>query len=341
MKMKFGVATGRNERIDEIASTSRLADDLGYSHLTFIDSQNLSRDVYSMMAIAAANSNKIMIGHGVTNTTTRHPAATANATATIDELSGGRAFLGLGVGMSSTGTMGMNPKPMDELKEMLTFFRSYMRGEEATYKGSTMSSEWVRRPVPVFVGAEGPRSLQLCGQLADGVISTAVDPTFIKWKLELMEKGARKAGRDPSTIELWPRTMCYVAESKEAARREVQSYCATNATAVYFSVFKYNTPEANDLKERLGPQILEDIKKAHDAYQYYAHERTDAPHGKAVTQRLIDFFMLTGTPDDICEQIEKMGKIGVKTVSMPLYTIIDKKGMMREIHSKVMTRFRG
>ena len=340
MRVNFGTGMGRNLRVDEVAEHSRVAEKAGFSHLTFIDSQNLSRDVYSMMTIAAVNTRQIRIGHGVTNPFTRHPSVTANATGTIDELSGGRAFIGLGVGMSAVGTMETRRSSMEEMRDAVTFYKDYTSGKEAAYRGTRMRSEWIGSPLPVYVGCEGPRSLQLTGALADGAISTGVHPSIAEWKLEQLQKGAEKAGRDPGQVDLWVRTMCYVAESKEKARREVQSYAATSATAFYFSILRWNNPDVEQLKDRLEPEVMEDIKKAHDAYDYYEHERTDAPHGKVVTQRVLDHLMLTGTPDDICEQIEKLFNVGVRTVSMTVYTIIDKKGMLEEIGDKIISRFR-
>ncbi len=343
MKMDFGTGMGRNLRIDEIASHAKVAEESGFSHLTFIDSQNLSRDVYSMMAIAALNTNRIRIGHGVTNPFTRHPSVIANATATIDELSGGRAFIGIGAGMSSVWTMGMKARSQQEFREAVEFLRKYTSGEEAEFQGAKMHSEWARRPIPIFMAATGPKALQLAGELADGVIVTAIHPELMKWKLEQIEKGALKANRDLSKIDVWARTMCYVAESKEEARREVASYTATNATGMYRSLFQRQSPELADLQERLetaSPGIIDEFRVVSEAYDNYEHERTDAPHGKVVTQRIIDALMLTGTPDDICDQVYKLQEIGIRTVSVTLYTIIDKKGMMREIGDKIMPHFR-
>ena len=99
----------------------------------------------------------------------------------------------------------------------------------------------------------------------------------------------------------------------------------------------------NDLHDRieeLEPGIIDELKLVSDAYDSYQHERTDAPHGKLVSPRLIDFTMLTGTPEDICDQIYALQEIGIKTISMTLFTIIDKKGMMREIGDKIMPNFR-
>ena len=66
--------------------------------MTLVDQQNLCRDVYVMMTIAAQNTSRIQIGHGVTIPETRHPSVTANATATVAELAPGRIFLGIGAG---------------------------------------------------------------------------------------------------------------------------------------------------------------------------------------------------------------------------------------------------
>ena len=142
--MKFAVGTGRNERIDEVAGIARAAEESGFSYLTFLDEQNLARDLYAMMTIAAANTSHIRIGQGVTVPFTRHPSVTANATATVDELSGGRVILGIGSGGGALGTMGMKTRPLAELREMVEFIRRYSAGEEAEFQGARMRSEWIR-----------------------------------------------------------------------------------------------------------------------------------------------------------------------------------------------------
>ena len=170
MRMNFGVAMGRDETIDAIAGQERVAEESGFNHMTFLDSQNLSRDIYAMMTISALNTSRIQIGQFVTNPYTRHPSVTANATATVNELSGGRAFLGIGTGFSAVRTMGMGKRTFREFRESIDFFRKYTAGEEAEFKGAKMHSEWVRQPLPIYIAADGPRTLELAGELADGVI---------------------------------------------------------------------------------------------------------------------------------------------------------------------------
>lgn len=347
MKMVFGTGVGRGLRIDQVADHARVAEESGFSHFTVVDQQNLSRDMYVMMTIAALSTHRIKIGHGVTQPFTRHPSVTANATATIDELSGGRAFLGIGAGMNAVWTLGVKTRPMQELRETVEFVKKYTSGEESEFKGVKMHSAWIRRRLPVYMAASGPRSLQLAGELADGVMITAVHPVMVKWKVEQIEKGALKAGRDPAEIDIWARTQIYVANSKEEARREVAGYTATNSMGLYTFLFQRNSPEIDDLRQRLEraePGLLEgllqDIRPVRDVFDNYMNELTDAPHNELVTQRMIDFSMLTGKEEDICERIHALGGLGIRTVSSVLFGIIDKKGMMQEVGNKIMPHFR-
>ena len=343
MKMNFALGTGRNLSSKEVASRARVAEEMGFTHITVNDNPNLNRDVHVGMTVAALNTNHIRIGQGVTNPYTFRPWVIANAIATINELSGGRAFVGIGAAGPFGGTM-KKPRPMQEIREAIQFIRKYMAGEEAEFKGVRMHSEWVREPVPIYMAVAGSKSCQLGGELADGVIvSGGINPGKLKWHLEHIEKGALRAGRDPSKIDVWCRTMCYVTESKEAAQREVAGYAATQAYASYRSIFQWDTPEVADLRQRIEreePGIIDEFRRVCDVYDTYQTETIGAPQDQAATRRMIDFFHLIGTPEDICEQIYKIGQLGISTISMVDFTIIDSKDMMREIGSKIMPHFR-
>lgn len=342
MKMKFAAAIGTNLRMDEVADHARVAEESGYSHIAYVDQPNMNPDAFVMMTVAALSTHRIHIGQGVTDPSTYRPWVIANATASVNELSGGRAFIGIGAG----GPWGkiMKPIPQRQFREAVLFIRKYLAGEEAEFQGVKMHSAWIPRPVPIYMAASGPRACEQSGELGDGVIlSIGINPTILKWRMEYVEKGALKAGRDPSKLDIWIQTMIYVADSKEAARREVAAYVATQANGAYWLLRQRHKPEIEDLCQRLErehPGIIGEFKKIYDGYDYYQHERTGAPQGKLVTQRVIDFFHLTGTPEDICEQIYKVGQTGVKTICAALYTIIDKKSMMREIGDRIMPHFR-
>ncbi len=341
--MQFAIGMGRNLRIDEVADHARTAEKYGFDYLTFVDIPLLNRDVYAMMAIAALNTRRIRIGHGVTDPYTWHPSVIANATATINEMSGGRAFVGIGVG----GLWGkvMNPQPLRDFREVVTFIKRYSAGEEAEWKGAKMHSEWVRKPLPVYMACGGPRSLQLAGEIADGIVLTSnADPTTVKWRMEQIEKGALKAGRNPSDIDVWVRGMVYVTESKDdrEALRQVAGYAVNSAIEV-LRLLKQKSPEVENLRRRMERDqtgLIDDCQQVYDAFDPKWLEHVDAPAAQLVTKRILDSQHFLGEPEDICEHIDKLQQIGVRTIGTVTYTITDKKGMMREISSKIMPHFR-
>ncbi len=341
MKVDFSVGLGRNEAIYEIGDHAKVAEENGFSHVTFVDQPNLSRDVYTMMTVAALNTQRIKIGQGVTDPATFHPSVTANATATVNELSGGRAFLGLGSG----GPFGkeMRPRPLSEVRETIQFIKSYTSGKEAQFNGARMHSEWVRRPFPIYLACNGPKACEVAGEMADGaILGGLMLPEVVKWKVSLIRRAADRAGRDPSKIDIWARTLTFVADSKEDAQREVAGYAITKAHGAY-QVIKKGAVEAKYMKEALErrkPGLVEEFKRIYEGFDPYQHEMVDAPQNTLATQTVIDCFLLTGRPEDICQQITELTEAGVNNISSVMFTVIDKKGMMREIGDKVMPCFR-
>ncbi len=342
MKLDFSVGLGRNEPLDEIGEYARIAEESGFSHVTWVDVPFLSPDVHVMMTLAALNTKHIKIGHGVINPSTYHPMVIANGTASIDTISGGRAFVGLGAGVDFGDVY--KPASLKDVRDAVTFIRKFTSGEVAEWKGARMHSEWIRKPMPIFMASEGPKMLELAGEVADGVISMGADPEFVKWKMGLVAKGAHKAGRDPAEIEYWVRTMIYVTDSKEDAKLELSPYPI--AYGLIHKLLDGSNPGSHELPiilERSQPgtveELIADSKQVRAVWDPYGVERLDAPWADRVTPRLIDFFHMRGKPEDICQQIEQLGKLGVKNISPVMFTIIDKKGMMREIGSKIISQF--
>ena len=95
------------ERVDSVAALAAEAEALGFGGIWVADSQHVFRDPWAALALAAARTHRIRLATGVTNPVTRAPAVTACAVATLDELSGGRAVLGIGVGESAVHNLGL------------------------------------------------------------------------------------------------------------------------------------------------------------------------------------------------------------------------------------------
>jgi len=340
--MKFAIGIGRNETINEIGDHARVAEESGFDYLTAVDMPFLSREVDSMMTLAAVNTKKILIGQGVTDPITRHPLVVANAAATIDELSGGRAFVGIGTA-GPWGKPMSKPAKLAELREAVEFIKRYTAGEEVEWQGVKFKSEWCKRQLPIYMACGGARSCQLAGELADGVISPSnADLTTNLWRLEQIAKGAEKVGRDPAEVDFWVRGMIHVAESKEAARYEASGY-AVNAAYLMWTLMSTKGPDAEDLRKRLIkeiPTIVEDCKKVYENFDPAYMEHPDSPAAKYITPAMLDTMHVVGTPEQVCEQLKRIEDAGFKTFGTVTYTIKDKREMMQRIAAEVMPHFK-
>lgn len=98
-----------NRPAAEVVDLIERAEALGFAGAWVADSQSIMRDAWAVLAAAAGRTERILLATGVTNPVTRHPAVLAGAIATLDELSGGRALLGIGVGESAVRTLGLAP----------------------------------------------------------------------------------------------------------------------------------------------------------------------------------------------------------------------------------------
>ncbi len=343
MRMFFAVGMGRNERMDEVASHARAAEESGFTYMTFVDQPTMSRDVFVNMTVAALNTHRLRLGQGVIDPSTHHPLVIAGATASVSELSGGQAFVGIGAG----GPFGkaMRSMSVGELRDAVVLIKRFSAGEEVEVNGHKVQSEFSTMPLAVYVGCSGPKMFQMAGEVADGVMFSSnfgINPTMLKWKMEQVEKGALKAGRDPSKIDVWARAMIYVTNDVAEARREVASY-AVNSAVRTITLLQRKSRETEELRKRLEkdePGIVEECQKIYNAWEPKWHEHADSPATRFVTQRLIDSQQLAGRPEDICEKIYKVGQLGIKTIATVTYTIDDKKGMIREIGDKIMPHFR-
>jgi len=183
------------DRVSEIES-------LGFGYLWLTDSSLHARNCYSYLTLAATRSSRLRLGTAVTNPVTRHPAITAAAAATVDEISGGRLILGIGAGDRPLLALGFRPSPLATLEAAITGIRRLWQGEELDLEapGFTMNGAHLRFParagIEVFVSASGPKTLELAGRVADGVILlVGLFPEALDWAVSHVARAAEAAGR--------------------------------------------------------------------------------------------------------------------------------------------------
>ncbi|MBI4279724.1 MAG: LLM class flavin-dependent oxidoreductase, partial [Armatimonadetes bacterium] len=119
MTLRFGLRLPPCAPPQVIAAEAARAEQAGFDCAWIPDSQLLWRDVWVTLSAAALATSRIALGTNVTNPLTRHPTVTACAAASLDELSGGRAIVGIGPGESSVRVMGWNPAKVAAMKEAI------------------------------------------------------------------------------------------------------------------------------------------------------------------------------------------------------------------------------
>lgn len=179
------------------------AEQLGYSHAWFADSQMIWSDCYATLALAAARTSRIRLGTGVAISGTRPAPNNASGIATINALAPGRSFFGIGAGNTAMRIMGQPPQRIAEFDAYLAEVIPLIRGEEALHRGLPVRHVMPDRgfvnfldPVPVYVSGFGPRSLGLAGKHGDGaVISLPPNGAMLENVWSMIEAGASRAGR--------------------------------------------------------------------------------------------------------------------------------------------------
>lgn len=206
-------------------------DGLGFDHLWLTDSSLHARNAYAYLTLAAACSERLTLGTAVTNPLTRHPAITAASAATVDEISGGRFVLGIGAGDRPLLALGMKPASVSSLRASIAAIRALWTGVSVDVEDPAFALRDAhlrfpaREDIPVYISASGPRTLELAGEVADGVILlVGLFPEGLAWALEHIDRGAAKAGRERPDIAVF--AYGAISDDEEQALESARSIAA-------------------------------------------------------------------------------------------------------------------
>jgi 5,10-methylenetetrahydromethanopterin reductase len=289
---------------------AQLAEDVGFSMVGVADSQSVFRELYATMALCAQATRRVRIGPSVTNPITRHPAVAASGIATVDEVAPGRAFFGLGSGDSAILNLAERPATLGDLRAYVECVRALHTTGESTWQGRAVRLTWVKRAIPIYLSAEGPRTLELAGEIADGVIvNVGLEPALVRDAVAHIHAGARRAGRDPSTIDLWTLVRANVTDDVAAGIAEITMELASNA----HHVFRFT------LEGKHVPAALADaIRRVQKGYQPAAHEALGASPNAALLDAepvlrayLAERFAAVGPPAVCAERLRGVVEAGI------------------------------
>ncbi|HEY6998421.1 MAG TPA: LLM class flavin-dependent oxidoreductase [Candidatus Binatia bacterium] len=295
--------------VQEAVSRAQRAEALGFEAIFFADSQMNNVDPYQALALCAVNTKRIRLGTAVTNMVYRDATITANSFATLNEISQGRAIIGMGTGDGPVYSLGRTATKLVNFEKGLRLIRDLLhdRGIDvpASHEraGGNVRLRAGKRPVPLYISAEGPKTLRIVGRVCDGVIlGTGFDQQVTDWARRQIAAGAQEVGRSLEEIDLMPAGMIAVHEDGNIARQSVRARMANRAHH-NFRFTMETVPEG----EAAGVQRFMnhfDISKP-------IEERIDP---EWITDYLLERFTIAGTPAQCIAKIKRLETNGIRRI---------------------------
>jgi len=306
---RYGISRGVSPRetFTQVGEIAREVESLGFDMLWFVDHQLGMKDVYAAMNIAALNTQRIEIGAAVTQLQTRHPTVTANATTALDELSNGRAILGLGAGWVSVHSIGLQPNKATEIREGIKLLRRLFAGEVIDFNGVEGQLATARRQIPIYLAVSQP--MMLMG---------AADPEFCKWQLQFIYEGLEKAKRSRRDLVVDLIVTMSINEDEQSAISDVRAWATSQAAT--FDVWKQMPPAW----ERYRPQF----KQAAEQYHYKDHLSLHATHKQIVSDDFVQSVAVAGNLKSCIERLKDVAALDIDRISFALLS----GGRLRRLH---------
>jgi alkanesulfonate monooxygenase SsuD/methylene tetrahydromethanopterin reductase-like flavin-dependent oxidoreductase (luciferase family) len=271
--MEFGIALASN--LDGLKAVKR-AEELGFTHAWFYDTQMLSPDIFVAMTLAAMNTSKIKLGTGVLVTSNRIAPVAANGMATLNRLAPGRVICGLGTGFTARNTMGLPPVKLAELREYIRVVRGLLGGEmvEIDFPEGRRKVRFLNPdnglinlsdPIPIHLSAFAPKTRKLTAEMGDGWMTFMFNLERALEEAKLVGQACREAGRTPESMYKTAFTLGCVLGDKEAA----DSPRARAQAGPLAVVFLHGLVEATLGLSLPAPiqSLLDEYRKLHQTYQ--------------------------------------------------------------------------
>ncbi|MCS7096940.1 MAG: 5,10-methylenetetrahydromethanopterin reductase [Candidatus Methanomethylicia archaeon] len=326
--VKFGLELLPVTPILDVVDVSKHAENLGFDVIWVTDHYN-NRNVYVTLTSIALNTKNIKIGTGVVNPYVVNPLWTASAIASVDEISGGRAILGIGAGDRATlEKMAIDwGKPLVVIRESVEIIRRLLKGEVVTFEGEFVKSRGAAltyKPVheiPIYIGAQGPKMLTLASSIGDGILINASHPKDYDYAIKIIKKAA---GDRFNKLDIVACTSFSIDKDKTTAIKNVRPVVAFIVAGAGEDVLKrheIDVEKVNIIRDNLSKGKFKDA-------------------ASAVTDDMINAFSITGTPSECIEMIDKLIKKGVTQLVLGSPIGKDKKAALEITASEVLVHFK-
>ena len=313
--MEFGIGFLGDQSSARVVELSRRVEDAGLDHIWVAD-ERFYRDAFVTLTLVACHTRRVRFGVLVTDPYIRHPALTAVAAASVDEVSGGRMILGLGAGLSGFKQLGIERvRPARAIKEAITLINRLTRSErDVTFEGDLVRFHGghlnfapVRR-TPIYVAGRGPRVLEVAGEVADGVvIGSFASERGITRALGHVERGAQRAGRPLSDLATVSWLYTAISADREEARRRVRKGVAV---AMWGS---------RDILPELGVTLPPALTRYMADHAYSAADEVISEVARQLPDDLLDDLSVAGTADEVAARLVNIARLGIGQAALWLF----------------------
>jgi F420-dependent oxidoreductase-like protein len=314
------VSPGRS--LDSALDRVRLADELGYDSV--FTTHIAGRDSLTVLAMYASVTERVRLGTGVVPIFSRTPAAMAQTAATIDEFSGGRMVLGLGVSHQVTVENWYGAKiekPVTQMREYAEILRAIFRGEPPP-EGEFFKTRFqfmgyeARADLPIYIAALSPNMLRLAGEIGDGVLLWLCNPDYIRdVVVPSVREGRERAGKSLDGFDIVPAVTVALTDDVEAARATMRQELVTYSSLPFYRA----------MLERSG--FGADLAAFDEGMQAGDVERAKA----GLSDGLLESLAGLGSADDVRAAVERYREAGATSPSIGGLPGSDFDGALRAV----------
>lgn len=299
------------DSIEDAVELTRFAEERGYGYVTM--GETTGRNVPIVLSVLAERTSEIGITDNVLSPYSRTPTLLGQTAITLQEVSGGRFRLRLGVSSPTLAERwhGVEfDRPLRRLREAIEIVRQVQSGERLDYDGECYSPNGImlkceppESPVLIDVAALGPKSTELTGRFADGWVPQLVPIDGLEARMEDLRRGAELGGRDVEEIRVAHSLRCCALGDGERARKLAREYVAF-MIAVYGPYYRRAIADAG------WADLTETVRS-----RWRDGDRDGAV--EAVTDDLLGEVVAAGTPEEVRRQVKRFEAIdGVDAVQI-------------------------
>ncbi len=291
--------------VRELVELAVLAEQLGCPRCWVYDEGLVTRDVYVTLTAIAEHTQAIPLGPGITNPYVRHPGATAAAVASLDELSGGRAFLGLGAG----GGLTLDPlaieryRPLTAVRDMVETLRLLFAGERVDHDGPVFSFRdahltYGRADIEIIMAGRGPKMTALGGEVADGFNLSYIHKPGLGDHVRTLREAA---GDRPFRISY--STMIATSDSEFESARSQLTFRLVDSPGTVKELIGMTDEDTTAIRSSLA-------------------EGGPALAARHVRDEWVPEFVITGTPAECAAELaDLMGDNGIDEFQLPVLEV--------------------